>query len=102
MAKNFFIIPIFVVSLLCVPVVGSANNAIEIIENEYQEISITVKESTIHVVGANGQVMHIYNVAGVRVMSVKVDGPDRHYDLSLQKGCYIVKIGKTVKKIFIK
>ncbi len=102
MTKKFFIIPLFAFLLLGIPVVGNANSAIEIVENEYQEISISVKESTLHVVGANGQMLHVYNVAGVRVMSFKVEGPDRHYDLNLQKGCYIVKIGKVVKKIFIK
>ena len=98
MAKKLFIIPFLVVSLLGVPIMSNASAMIEIIENEYQEISITVKASTIHVNGANGQTLHIYNVAGVRVMSIKVDGQDRSYDLNLQKGCYIVKVGKVVKK----
>lgn len=102
MAKKLFIIPFLVVSLHGVPIMSNASAMIEIIENEYQEISITVKASTIHVNGANGQTLHIYNVAGVRVMSIKVDGQDRSYDLNLQKGCYIVKVGKVVKKIFIK
>lgn len=102
MAKKLLIIPFLFMSLLSVPTISNASTMIEIIENEYQEISITVKGSTIHVNGANGQVLHIYNVAGVRVMSIKVDGQDRSYDLNLQKGCYIVKVGKVVKKIFIK
>lgn len=102
MAKKIFITAFFILSFLSVPVISNANTTIEIIENEYQEITITVKASTLHVCGANGQVLHIYNVAGVRVMSLKVDGQDRYYDLNLQKGCYIVKVGKIVKKIFIK
>lgn len=102
MAKEILIIACFLMSFLSVPIESYANSAIEIIDNDYQDISITVKASTIHVCGANGQVLHIYNVAGVRVMSFKVDGQDRYYDLNLQKGCYIVKVGKIVKKIFIK
>ena len=46
--------------------------------------------------------LYIYNVAGVRVMSFKVEGPDKRYELNLQKGCYIVKVGKVVRKISIR
>ena len=53
---------IFAVALTAVnPITADANTAIEIIENDYQNISISVKGSTLHVVGANGMVLHIYN-----------------------------------------
>lgn len=84
------------------PTVSYASTAIEIIEQEFQNIVISVNQSLLRVSGANGQVMHIYNVAGVRVMSVKIDGSDKSFELNLPKGCYIVKIGKTVRKISIK
>lgn len=94
---------IFAVALMGVcPVVGHAGTAVEIIDNDYQNIVISVKGSTLHVVGANGQVLHIYNVAGVRVMTIKVDGSDRRYELNFPKGCYIVKVGDTARKISVK
>lgn len=102
MRGKLFIIPFVLTVLFIVPTVSRAETAIEIIDNEYQNISISVNASTVHVTGANGQTMYIYNVAGVRVLSVKIEGADRHYDLNLPKGCYIVKIGKTVRKISIK
>ena len=46
--------------------------------------------------------LYIYNVAGVKIVSIKVDGSDRYYDLNLSKGCYIVKVGKVVRKISVK
>ena len=61
-----------------------------------------MSESVLHITGANGLVMQIYNVAGVRVMSVKVEGPDKRFELNLPKGCYIVKVGKVVRKISIR
>ena len=79
-----------------------AEQAIEVIDNDYQNISISVSESVLHITGANGLVMQIYNVAGVRVMSVKVEGPDKRFELNLPKGCYIVKVGKVVRKISIR
>jgi len=31
-----------------------------------------------------------------------VEGQDKRFDLNLPKGCYIVKVGKVVRKISIK
>jgi len=102
MTQRLFAI-IFAVALIggC-PLAGNAGTAVEIIDNDYQNIVISVKGSTLHVVGANGQVLHIYNVAGVRVMTIKVDGADRRYELNFPKGCYIVKVGNTARKISVK
>ena len=88
--------------LAAVPNVASAESMIEIIDSEIQNVSISVNESTLQITGANGQVLHVYNVAGVRVMSVKVEGLDKRIELNLPKGCYIVKVGKVVRKISIK
>ena len=33
---------------------------------------------------------------------VKVEGMDKRLDLNLQKGCYILKIGKVVRKVSVK
>ena len=85
-----------------VSVMAEKSNSIEIVDNDFQNISISVNESTLRVVGASGQVLYIYNVAGVRVMSIKVEGADKRYELNLPKGCYIIKVGKTVRKISIR
>ena len=76
---------------------------VEIIEQQEQQPKVTVdKESTILVTNANGQMLYIYNVAGVLVQSFKVEGFERRYDLNLPKGCYIIKVGKTVRKISVR
>lgn len=84
------------------PVNVQAGNAIEIIENDFQDITLTVEGNDLHVTNAQGETIYIYNVAGVCVQSFKVEGPDKHFNLDLSKGCYIVKVGKTVRKISIK
>ena len=85
------------------PRVADASPAIEIIDNEIQKISITVnEESVMRITGAAGQELSIYNITGVRVMNLKIDGADRSYSLNLPKGCYIVKVGKMVRKISIR
>ena len=89
---------------LCAPVQVRANAAIDIIENDLQPTAanITVNGGSIRVSGANGKIMYVYNLAGVRIHSIKVEGADRTYDLNLSKGCYIIKVGTTVRKVSLK
>lgn len=102
MTKKILIISFAALLMGNVTMMAEPSNSIEIVDNDFQNISISVNESTLRVVGASGQVLHIYNVAGVRVMSIKVEGADKRYELNLPKGCYIIKVGKTVRKISIR
>ena len=102
MMKRIFTIIFSMALMLGMPQVAVAGTSIEIIDNDFQSIAVSVNESVLHITGANGQVMQIYNVAGVRVMSVKIDGQDKRIELNLPKGCYMVKVGKFVRKISIK
>ncbi len=87
--------------LLAVPNMAKANEAVEIVEQVEQSISVAFYNGVLHVSGANGQTLQIYNVTGVRIMSFRVEGNDKRYELSLPKGCYIVKVGRVVRKISI-
>ncbi len=102
MKRTLLVIPFLIAVLFTIPAISYAESAIEIIDNDYQEIMISVNDSKLHVTGANGQTLYIYNVTGVCVMSIKIDSADRYYDLNLSRGCYIVKVGNTVRKISIK
>lgn len=73
-----------------------------LIENDFSNVTISVSENILHVTGAAGQVLQLYNVAGVCVMTFKIEGADKRYDLNLPKGFYIVKVGKVVRKVAIK
>ena len=84
------------------PMIVHASNAVEILENEPQTITINVRESAVQITGANGETLYIYNVAGVRIKSIKIDGDDKRFELNLPKGCYILKVGKTVRKISVR
>lgn len=77
-------------------------SAIEFVEVGFSDISVYLQGSTLHVVGAAGQNLYIYNITGVRVLSLRVDGSDKSYSLNLPKGCYIVKVGNVVRKISIR
>ena len=93
---------LFALSLMAVlPQRMSAAANIEIIDNDFQQITVTVTSAgVLHVTGAGGLVLQVYNVLGVRVASIKVEGNDKRIDL-LKSGCYIVKVGNVVRKISI-
>ncbi|MBR0116025.1 MAG: T9SS type A sorting domain-containing protein [Prevotella sp.] len=101
MTKKILATIFFLGLMLGMPAKAEAAAMIEVIDTEIQNVSLSVNESVLHITGANGMVLHVYNVAGVRVMSVKVEGADKRIELNLPKGCYIVKVGKLVRKISI-
>lgn len=102
MIKNIFT-PFLFTLLLSVGAAApmQARTAVDLIDQEFQTASISVVGNVLHVTGAEDELLSIYNVTGVRVMSVKVDGSDKRYTLNLPKGCYIVKVGKLVRKVSI-
>ena len=101
MIKSILKLTLSGILLFGLPVAVQASSSVEIVDNEFQNVTIDLQESTLRVSGANGQMLYIYNVAGVRVKAIRVEGDDRRIELNLTKGCYIVKVGKTVRKISI-
>lgn len=62
---------------------------------------IIVRGNTLSVFRAEGQILEIYNLAGLRVAAFKVESNEQTFNSSLPKGCYILKLGKLVRKISI-
>ncbi|MCI5917513.1 MAG: T9SS type A sorting domain-containing protein [Bacteroidales bacterium] len=101
MLRKLCFISLFACLVFSVTSTSHAASTIEIVDRDFQTVSISLQGRTLHVVGADGLTLNIYNVAGIRVMSFKVDGADRRFELNLPKGCYMVQAGKTVRKISI-
>ena len=78
-----------------------ASTSVDLIDQDFQSINISVTGNVLHVTGAENEMLFVYNVTGVRVLAVKVDGSDKRYTLSMPRGCYISKVGKLVRKISI-
>lgn len=91
---------ILMLTVIAAPLTAPAMT--DITDNFTEEITVTFDTSAIRVTGANGQTLDVYNVAGMKVMSLKVEGDDWHTNVSLPKGCYIVKVGTFVRKISIR
>lgn len=71
-------------------------------ESEVSPVTMSVSEKTIHICGANGETLYVYNLAGVFVSKYRVDSSDKTIELNLSHGCYIFKVGKVVRKFSIK
>lgn len=87
---------------VAMPLQAAHTSMIEIVDFGDNQPTITVQGSDVRVSNANGQTLAIYNVAGVCVRKIKIEGADKCFELNLPKGCYILKVGKTVRKISIK
>lgn len=101
MTRYIYTIIIAFLLTLTVPTAVCATESINMIEQEQQPVVTVTGNSTIHVQNANGMTLYVYTVAGVVKQTIKVSGLDCHYDLNLPKGCYIIKVGKTVRKISV-
>ena len=71
------------------------------IEMSASGVSITVNGGNVRVAGANGEVMEVFNLTGAKVATVRIDSADKTFALNLAKGCYLIKVGKIVRKISV-
>ena len=71
------------------------------IEMSASGIQLTIKDGNVHIVGANGEVMEVFNLTGTKVATIRIDSGDKTFALNLTKGCYLIKVGKVVRKISI-
>jgi hypothetical protein len=72
------------------------------LEQVDEQVSVTVNEQTVSVTGAQGKTLEVVSLTGKRVMSAKIEGPAQRFELNIPKGCYILKVGKVVRKITIR
>ena len=62
-------------------------------------VGISVSGQTAYVTGAQGETLEVVSLTGRLVMTAKIDSPNQRVELNIPKGCYILKVGKVVRKI---
>ena len=67
-----------------------------------EEVTITVKGQTVMVNGAQGQTLEVISLTGRCIMTEKIESPAQKIELNIPKGCYILKIGKVVRKVSVR
>jgi hypothetical protein len=69
---------------------------------EEQAPTISVEGNTVNVQNASGMSLEVVSLTGKAVATHKIEGPAQRIELNLPKGCYILKVGKVVRKITVR
>lgn len=73
------------------------------VEMEQNQISLTVNGSSLRVKNADGLVIEIFSLTGEKVHTQRIDSASKTIDLAhMQRGYYIVRIGKFTRKIYLR
>lgn len=88
-------------ALAFAPISMSAQTEHESIETSVSGVTVVVKGNTVRITGAADEVLEIFKITGQREKSIRIDNADKTISLNLPKGCYLLKIGKVVRKVSI-
>jgi hypothetical protein len=66
------------------------------------DISIAVSGQSVLVTGAQGETLEVVSLTGRCIYAVKIETPAQKVELNIPKGCYILKVGKVVRKVSIR
>jgi len=105
MKKRLLIISFVSALLLSWPLGSKANDAEQTVQTEQaidDDISISINGQWVTVSGAQGKTLEVVSLTGRRVMTLKIESPAQRVELNVPKGCYILKIGKVVRKVAIR
>ncbi len=103
MAKKLRIVVLSAL-LLAAPLGVRAQSGLEgDTDTELQSVSLSISGSHVSVSGAEGQVLEIYNLTGVKIATYRIDSDSKQLSLAgLPGGYYILKVGSVVRKISIR
>ena len=103
MVKRLLILSLTGLFLASVPVVSQASTLeFAAVEQTDEKIEISVEGQTVYVNGAQGEELIVVSLTGRQVLKAKIESPAQRIDLNLPKGCYILKVGKVVRKIQVR
>ncbi len=103
MQKRLLIIFLGLITFLCTPTVVQASD-IELQQDEQsieEDITIKMNGQWVTINGAQGNTLEVWSLTGRRVMTLKIESPAQRVELNVPKGCYILKIGKVVRKVAV-
>lgn len=104
MTKRLLILSLAVLMMLSVPVLVEAAEA-EMLQTEQtldDDITISVNGQWVTVNGAQGLTLEVVSLTGRQIKTIKIESPAQRIELNIPKGCYILKIGKVVRKVAVR
>ena len=67
-----------------------------------QDADVVYANGALMVTGAEGCTLEVVSLTGKKVLSVEISSPAQKIELNIPKGCYIVKVGKVVRKVSVR
>ena len=104
MTKRLLILSLAMSMMLSVPVLVKAAE-IEFLQTEQtldDDITISVNGQWVTVTGAQGLTLEVVSLTGRQIKTIKIETPAQRIELNIPKGCYILKIGKVVRKVAVR
>lgn len=81
---------------------AAADPIIEVNAIDFNQIGISYYNGALHITGAAGLSVSVYNIVGQKVYEGRIDSSDKRIELNLPANCYIVKVGSVARKISVK
>jgi len=103
MKKRLLIISIVFMGMFAAPIRGVAADAdfLQMEQSIDDDITLTMNGQWVTINGAQGKTLEVVSLTGRKVMTLKIESPAQRVELNVPKGCYILKIGKVVRKVAI-
>lgn len=80
----------------------AADPIIEVNAIDFNQVGISYYNGVLHITGAAGLSVSVYNIVGQKVYEGRIDSNDKRIELNLPANCYIVKVGSVARKISVK
>ena len=81
---------------------AAADPIIEANAIDFNQVGISFYNGVLHITGAAGLSVSVYNIVGQKVYEGRIDSSDKRIELNLPANCYIVKVGSVARKISVK
>ena len=94
----FTMMALLAVPVLAVPMYLERGVA-ELIDDQ---VTLTIDGNVVYVNGAQGGVLEVVSLTGRQVAQYRIDSASQRVELNLAKGCYVLKVGKVVRKVSIR
>jgi len=103
MTKRLLIFTLSALMLAPVTILKAANTPFETVQRDMdEEVTISVNGTSVTICGAQGKTLEVISLTGRKMMTVRIDSPAQRIDLNVPKGCYILKVGKVVRKVSLR
>lgn len=97
--KQYILLTFIAVSLSLTAVAAPTAEPFAPETEQTSDVKISVEDNQVHILGAQGLVLEVFDITGKKVAAYRIDANEKTIKLSLNKGCYILRVGKTARKI---